>query len=55
MVAVSPVKACVMAFLSCGRTPLLLVSTASISEEGAAGVVKAREVDLAVDERLQRS
>ena len=48
----SAVNACVMAFLSFGNTPRLLVSTAIISDDGAAGVVKARVFDRAADDRL---
>lgn len=50
---VLPVNVWVMAFLSVGSTPLLRVSTAKISEDGAPGVVKAREFDLVVVDGLR--
>jgi len=50
---VLPVSVCVMAFLSVGSTPLLRVSTANISEDGASGVVKARELVLLLADGLQ--
>ena len=49
---VSPVNARVMAFRSVGSTPLLRVSTAIISEDGAPGVVNARELDPVVVDGL---
>jgi len=51
-VLVSPVNARVMAFRSVGSTPLLRVSTAIISEDGAPRVVNAKELDPVVVDGL---
>ena len=43
---------CVVASMSLGSAPLLFLSTAIISEDGAPGVEKARELDVVVDDGL---
>ena len=52
MTFVLPVKVRVMAVRSFGRTPLLRVSAAIISEDTEPGVAKASEADFADDDGL---